>query len=180
MQAAKRVTLFCKWAFTDPNIICSAFMRMPGQALVADHNINKFKNFNTMTKITAADINKLRQMTGAGMMDCKAALTEVDGDFQQAIDWLRKKGQKVAEKRADREANEGVVLAKTNESQTYGCVLMMNCETDFVAKNEAFRDFAMEVLPSAVAHQPADLEGLKALELDGRSVADHVAEQVER
>ncbi len=131
-----------------------------------------------MTKITAADINKLRQMTGAGMMDCKAALTENGGDFEAAIDWLRKKGQKVAAKRADRDANEGIVLASANADQTYGCVVMLNCETDFVAKNEDFRKFAMDVLQLAVTHKPADLAALKALELNGQPVADHVSEQV--
>ncbi len=131
-----------------------------------------------MANITAADINKLRQMTGAGMMDCKAALIENNGDFQQAIDWLRKKGQKVAEKRADREANEGVVFSKTNLEQDFAAILMLNCETDFVAKNDDFRQFASDVLDLAIAHHPADLEALKNLELGGRSVAEHVSEQV--
>ena len=131
-----------------------------------------------MTKITASEINKLRQMTGAGMMDCKAALTEAGGDMQAAIDWLRKKGQKVAEKRADREANEGFVLAGTDSSKTYGCILMLNCETDFVAKNEDFGRFANEVLTLAIQQKPADLAALKAMDLGGRTVAEAVAEQV--
>lgn len=131
-----------------------------------------------MANITAADINKLRQMTGAGMMDCKAALIENEGDFQNAIDWLRKKGQKVAEKRADRDANEGYVIAKTNAENTFAAVVMLNCETDFVAKNDAFKQLASDVADLALLHRPANLEALKALELDGRTVADHVAEQV--
>ncbi|MFA7401830.1 MAG: translation elongation factor Ts, partial [Bacteroidales bacterium] len=84
--------------------------------------------------ITAADVNKLRQLTGSGMMDCKNALVEADGDFDKAIDILRKKGQKIAAKRADRSANEGFVVAKTSNDNTYGAVLMLNCETDFVGK----------------------------------------------
>jgi elongation factor Ts len=131
-----------------------------------------------MANITAADINKLRQITGAGMMDCKVALTENDGDIQAAIDWLRKKGQKVAEKRADREANEGFVIAKTNTDNTFGVLLMLNCETDFVAKNEDFKNFALQVADLALENKPATLEELKALELSGRSVSDHVSEQV--
>jgi len=91
-----------------------------------------------MANITAADVNKLRQMTGAGMMDCKNALVENNGDFDLAIESLRKKGQKLANKRADRDANEGIVIAKTNAAKTYGAVLMLNCETDFVGKNEDF------------------------------------------
>jgi elongation factor Ts len=87
-----------------------------------------------MVNISATDVNKLRQMTGAGMMDCKKALQETEGDFEKAIDYLRKKGQKVAEKRADRDANEGIVLAKTDHDHTYGAVVMLNCETDFVGK----------------------------------------------
>jgi elongation factor Ts len=131
-----------------------------------------------MANITAADINKLRQMTGAGMMDCKKALMENEGDFQQAIDWLRKRGQKVAEKRADRDANEGVVFAGTNSDNTFAAVVMLNCETDFVAKNDDFRQFANDVLQLAITHKPADLEALKLLELNGITIAEHVAAQV--
>ena len=89
-----------------------------------------------MANITASEVNKLRQMTGAGMMDCKNALVENDGDFDKAIDFLRKKGQKLANKRADRDANEGVVIAKTDADNKFAAVIMINCETDFVAKNE--------------------------------------------
>ncbi|HNW74713.1 MAG TPA: translation elongation factor Ts [Bacteroidales bacterium] len=96
--------------------------------------------------ITAADVNKLRQMTGAGMMDCKKALQESEGDFDKAIDYLRKKGQKVAGKRADRDANQGFVCAKTTADQTFGAVIMVNCETDFVGKTEDFINFSRELL----------------------------------
>jgi len=94
------------------------------------------------TTITAADINKLRQMTGAGMMDCRKALTENNGDFEAAIDWLRKKGQKVAALRGDRDAKEGVVLAKTTADNKTGITLCLSCETDFVSKNGDFIAFA--------------------------------------
>lgn len=131
-----------------------------------------------MANITAADINKLRQMTGAGMMDCKAALIENNGDFQQAIDWLRKKGQKVAEKRADREANEGFVFAKTSDDHTFGVIIMLNCETDFVAKNDDFKALGMRAAEAAIEKKPATIDEFRALVLDGRSIADHIDEQV--
>mgnify|MGYP002213822134 CR=1 FL=1 len=89
-------------------------------------------------KITASDVNKLRQSTGAGMMDCKKALEESNGDFEKAVEILRKKGQKVAANRADRESSEGVVLAKVSDNNTYGIIISLNCETDFVAKNEEY------------------------------------------
>ncbi len=110
--------------------------------------------------ITAADVNKLRQMSGAGMMDCKKALQETEGDFDKAIDYLRKKGQKVAGKRADRDANQGFVIAKTSDDQTYGAVIMVNCETDFVGKTEEFIKFAKDMLDLGTAkriHAVADL-----------------------
>jgi elongation factor Ts len=131
-----------------------------------------------MANITAADINKLRQMTGAGMMDCKKALIENDGDFQNAIDWLRKKGQKVAEKRADRDAKEGFVLSKTNADNSFGIVLMLNCETDFVAKNDDFKLFATKVADLALEKKPEDLESLKGLTLDGVILSELINEQV--
>ncbi len=127
--------------------------------------------------ITAADVSKLRKSTGAGMMDCKKALTEADGDFDKAVDIIRKKGQAIANKRADREATEGVVLAKVTEDKSRGALIVLNCETDFVAKNESYVDFAMSILDLAVANNPADLDALKALELDGRPVADLITEQ---
>jgi len=114
--------------------------------------------------ITAADVNKLRQITGAGMMDCKKALQETEGDFDQAIDYLRKKGQKVAAKRADRDANEGFVMAKVNDSHTFGGVVLLSCETDFVGKNEEFIQFAKDILDLGIANQmksPADLMPMK-------------------
>jgi elongation factor Ts len=110
--------------------------------------------------ITAADVNKLRQMSGAGMMDCKKALQETEGDFDKAIDYLRKKGQKVAGKRADRDANQGFVIAKTSDDHAYGAVIMVNCETDFVGKTEEFIKFAKDLLDLGVnnrIHSAAEL-----------------------
>ncbi|MBR8535590.1 elongation factor Ts [Carboxylicivirga sediminis] len=127
--------------------------------------------------ITAADVSKLRKSTGAGMMDCKKALTEAEGDFDKAVEIIRKKGQAIANKRADREATEGVVLAKVTADKKRGALIVLNCETDFVAKNESYVDFAMTILDLAIAENPADLEALKALELNGRPVAELVSEQ---
>ena len=106
--------------------------------------------------ITAADVNKLRQMTGAGMMDCKKALTEANGDFEAAIDVLRKQGQNLAAKRADRDATEGAVIAMTNADQTRGVVISLNCETDFVAKNEGYVAMATKMAEVALAGAPPD------------------------
>jgi len=131
-----------------------------------------------MADIKAADVSKLRKMTGAGMMDCKKALQEADGDFQKATDIIRKKGQAVANKRADRDATEGVVLSKTSADGKQGFMIVLNCETDFVAKNENFVNFAESILDLAVEKQPADLEALKSLDLDGKSVSDAVTEQI--
>src|SRR6202023_3229477 len=100
--------------------------------------------------ISAGDVNKLRQQTGAGMMDCKKALEETNGDFEAAIDYLRKKGQKVAAKRADRDANEGVVIAKTNADNTVGIVIKLTSETDFVAKNADFIAFGEKIAKAAI------------------------------
>lgn len=122
--------------------------------------------------ITAQDINNLRKKTGAGMMDCKKALTEAEGDFDAAVEILRKRGQAIASKRADREANEGTAIAKVNEACTYGAALILNCETDFVATNAQFVELANTVLDLAIAQKPANLEALLALELDGATVAD--------
>lgn len=128
--------------------------------------------------ITAADINKLRQMTGAGMMDCKKALTEAEGDFEKAIDELRKKGQKVAANRSDRDAKEGLVVAKTTPDNKRGVVLVVNCETDFVAKNEDFGKFVNNILDIAVAKNPKNVEELKSLAYDNNiSIADKLIEQ---
>lgn len=128
--------------------------------------------------ITAADVNKLRQITGAGMMDCKKALAEAEGDFEKAIDYLRKKGQKVAANRADREAKEGYIIAQTNAEGTKGYLVAISCETDFVAKNQDFVNFAQGILDVAVANNPADTEALKALPLDGATVNDKVFDMV--
>lgn len=129
-----------------------------------------------MANITAADVNKLRQMTGAGMMDCKNALVESDGDFEKAIDYLRKKGQKVANKRADRETSEGLVIAKTNENATFGIITMLNCETDFVAKNQEFIDLATAILNLALEHKPKTNDELKSLKIDNRTIAEHISD----
>ena len=128
-------------------------------------------------EISAADVMRLRKATGAGMMDCKKALAEADGDFNRATDIIREKGKLVASKRADRAATEGVVLAKVNESKKSGAILVLNCETDFVAKNEAFVAFAEKILDAAIANNAADLDAVKALVLDGRTVENHVIEQ---
>lgn len=122
--------------------------------------------------ITAADVNKLRHETGAGMMDCKNALVESNGDFELAIDILRKKGQKVAAKRADRASNEGRVMAKTNVDKTFAALLVVSCETDFVAKNEGFVNFAENIMNYAMENKIATKEELLDAELNGSKVAD--------
>jgi elongation factor Ts len=117
-------------------------------------------------------------MTGAGMMDCKKALQETDGDFEKAIDYLRKKGQKVAEKRADRDANEGIVLAKTTEDHSFGAVIMVNCETDFVGKNEEFQKFGKDLIDLAILHKPKNLEEITELKLNSMTVAEKLNEML--
>ncbi|WP_395626116.1 translation elongation factor Ts [Daejeonella sp.] len=129
-------------------------------------------------QITAADVNKLRQQTGAGMMDCKKALTESNGDFEAAIDNLRKKGAKVAASRQDRESNEGVVIAKTTADGKRGVVIEFNCETDFVAKNADFVAFANSIADLAIEKNPASLEELVELELNGEKLADTIISQI--
>lgn len=128
--------------------------------------------------ITAADVNKLRQMTGAGMMDCRKALAESNGDFEKAIDYLRAKGQKVAANRSDRTANEGVVIAKASEDYTYGVIVQISSETDFVAKNQEFIDFCQNVVNIALSNTPDSIDALKALALDGATVGDKLMEMV--
>lgn len=128
--------------------------------------------------ITAADVNKLRQLTGAGMMDCKKALTEAGGDFEGAIDLLRKKGQKIAANRADRTATEGVAIAKTNAQATVGVAFVLSCETDFVAKNADFVAFANEVADLALSSQAQTAEALLELEMGGVSLSQRLTEQV--
>ncbi|MFL9845359.1 translation elongation factor Ts [Flavobacterium rhizosphaerae] len=128
-----------------------------------------------MANITAADVNKLRQTTGAGMMDCKKALVEAEGDFDKAIEILRKKGQKVAANRADRESSEGAVIAVVNDAQTEGAVISLNCETDFVAKNESFVKLANDF--AALALESATLEELLAKPYSGITVGEKLTEQ---
>jgi elongation factor Ts len=132
-----------------------------------------------MSKITAADVNNLRKQTGAGMMDCKNALVEADGDFDAAIDILRKKGQKVAAKRGDRDANEGLVIAKTTEDGKKAVLVVVNCETDFVAQNADFGVFANTILDAAIANSPASLDALKELNFNGEAltIGEKVIEQ---
>jgi elongation factor Ts len=127
--------------------------------------------------ITAAQVNELRKITGAGMMDCKNALVESNGDMEQAIDILRKKGQKVAAKRADREANEGVVVSKSSDDHSYAALVMVNCETDFVAKNQEFIKYAHSILDLAIANKSQDVDGVKGLNLNGRTIADTLTDQ---
>ncbi|MDE5418569.1 translation elongation factor Ts [Ancylomarina sp. DW003] len=127
--------------------------------------------------IKAADVAKLRKAMGAGMMDCKNALVEAEGDFDKAVEIIRKKGMAIANKRADREATEGVVLAKVSENGKLGAMISLNCETDFVAKNDSFVAFAGKILDVAIANNPADLEALKAMDLEGRKIEEHVTEQ---
>ncbi len=128
-------------------------------------------------QITAADVNKLRQQTGAGMMDCKKALTESNGDFEAAVDYLRKKGAKVAASRQDRDSNEGVVIAKTTADGKRGIVVEVNCETDFVAKNADFVAFANAVADVAVAVNPSTLDDLLAQSINGAKIADLIIDQ---
>jgi len=131
-----------------------------------------------MVAITAADINKLRQMTGAGMMDCKKALTEAEGDFEKAIDELRKKGQKVAANRGDRESKEGVVLAKVTADNKRGVVLAVNCETDFVGINADFIKMTQTMIDIAIEKNPKTADELKALSYDGKiTIAEKLMEQ---
>jgi len=139
--------------------------------------LNKENNMSTV-QITAADVNKLRQQTGAGMMDCKKALTEANGDFEAAIDYLRKKGAKVAASRQDRESNEGVVIAKTTADGKRGVIVEFNCETDFVAKNADFVAFANSIADLAIAKNPSSLEQLLDLEPNGEKLADSIISQI--
>jgi elongation factor Ts len=129
-----------------------------------------------MANITAADVNKLRQQTGAGMMDCKKALVECDGDFEKAIDYLRKKGQKVANNRADRDANEGIIIAKTTADQKKAVMIMLNCETDFVAKNKEFIDLVNATLELAISKSPKNIDELKGLSVNNRTIEENVTD----
>jgi elongation factor Ts len=131
-----------------------------------------------MSAITAADINKLRQATGAGMMDCRKALTETNGDFEAAIDWLRKQGQKVAAKRSDREAKEGVIIAQTSADNKTGFVVCISCETDFVSKNAEFVAFAQTIADAAVANNVKTVDELNAVSINGTTVADMINDKL--
>ena len=130
-----------------------------------------------MTNISAADVSKLRKMTGAGMMDCKKALVEADGDFERAKELIRERGLAIANKRADREASEGAVLAKTTNNGTIGVMIALNCETDFVAKNDDFVALAKEILDIAAKELPADLEALNESKAGNKTVAELVTER---
>jgi len=130
------------------------------------------------TQITAAEINKLRQMTGAGMMDCRKALTETNGDFEAAIDWLRKQGQKVAAKRSDREAKEGVIIAQTSADHKTGFVVCISCETDFVSKNAEFVAFAQSIADAAVANNVKSAEELNEVTVNGTKVSDMINDKL--
>ena len=128
--------------------------------------------------ITATDINKLRQATGAGMLDCRKALTESNGEFEAAIDWLRKQGQKVAAKRSDREAKEGVIIAKTTADNKSGIVLCISCETDFVSKNADFVAFAQSIADAAIANDVKSAEELNVVAVNGSTVAELINDKL--
>lgn len=128
--------------------------------------------------ITAQDINKLRQATGAGMMECKKALTETEGDFEAAIDWLRKQGQKVAAKRSDREAKEGVVIAKTTADHKTGFIVTISSETDFVSKNADFVAFAQSIADAAVENNVKSVDELNELTVNGSKVSDLINDKL--
>ncbi|MDV3310297.1 MAG: translation elongation factor Ts [Cyclobacteriaceae bacterium] len=128
--------------------------------------------------ITAQDVNKLRQMTGAGMMDCKKALIEADGDFEKAIEILRKKGQKVSASRSDKEAREGSVFVRTGDDNREAVLVALNCETDFVAKNEEFQKLGALIAETAFEHKPATREELLALKAGDLTIGEHIIELV--
>jgi len=130
------------------------------------------------TTITASEINKLRQQTGAGMMDCRKALVESNGDFEAAIDYLRKKGQKVAALRGDREAKEGVVIAQTTENNKTGYIINVSCETDFVSKNADYIAFAQSIMDAAIVNNVNSLEELNSVKIGDETIADKLNEQV--
>ncbi|HRH61328.1 MAG TPA: translation elongation factor Ts, partial [Chitinophagaceae bacterium] len=132
----------------------------------------------TTVQITASDINKLRQATGAGMMDCRKALTETNGDFEAAIDWLRKQGQKVAAKRSDREAKEGVVIAKTTADNKTGIIVCVSCETDFVSKNADFVAFGQSIADAAIDNNVKNLDELNEASVNGAKVSDLVNDKL--
>ncbi|MFD2530846.1 translation elongation factor Ts [Gracilimonas halophila] len=128
--------------------------------------------------ISAADVKKLRDMTGAGMMDCKKALAEADGDFDQAVEYLRKKGQQVSEKRADREANQGLILSRISDDKKKAVMMEINCETDFVARNEEFQNDAESFLNAAFENDTENTKDLLSIEVDGLTIEKHLEEMV--
>ncbi|RMG69610.1 MAG: translation elongation factor Ts, partial [Bacteroidetes bacterium] len=130
--------------------------------------------------VTAKDVNRLRQMTGAGMMDCKKALVEADGDFEAAIEILRKKGQKISAKRADRDAKEGAIFIAANADNSHAALIELNCETDFVARNDDFQGMGTKIAELALKESPADLDALKGLSMDGSTVADLLTDAMGR
>ena len=129
-----------------------------------------------MTQITASDVNRLRQETGAGMMDCKNALVESEGDFEKATDFLRKKGQKIAAKRGDRDAHEGYIIAKTSDDSTVGIAITLNCETDFVARTEDFQSFANSIADLALNDGVDTLDNLKTAQQNGSTIQERITE----
>src|SRR6186713_1251004 len=131
-----------------------------------------------MSVISAADVNKLRQMTGAGMMDCKKALTEAEGDFEKAIEILRKKGQKVSASRSDRDAKEGSVFIKSSDDKKDAVLIALNCETDFVAKNEEFQTLGKLIVDTAFSNKPADKDALMAIKVGDLTINDRIVELV--
>ncbi|MEI6184640.1 MAG: translation elongation factor Ts [Bacteroidota bacterium] len=133
---------------------------------------------STAVVITASEINKLRQATGAGMMDCRKALTETNGDFEGAIDWLRKQGQKVAAKRSDRDAKEGVIIAKTTADNKVGYVVSISCETDFVSKNADFVAFAQSIADAAVSNGVKSVEELNEVSVNGSKVSELINDKL--
>jgi len=131
-----------------------------------------------MSQVSMTEVTRLRKATGAGMMDCKKALEEANGDMDKAIDIIRKKGQLVASKRADRNATEGAVLSGVASDNNFGAVITLNCETDFVAKNQEFINLAQVILKTAIEKEPNNLEELKNIETDGRKLQDYVTEKI--
>lgn len=161
----------------NPFFLTFYFRNLPLQSFDRIYIITNYFDL-TMSKISVADIQKLREATGAGMMDCKKALEENGGDFEGAKDWLRKKGIAKAAKREDREATEGVVIAQTNANQTRGIVVSLQCETDFVARNENFIALTQKIADIALENFPETLEALLALPFEGAvTIGEKVGEQ---
>lgn len=128
--------------------------------------------------ISAKEVNELRKATGAGMMDCKKALVESDGDFDAAVEILRKKGQKVAAKRADKDSTEGAVFVSTNSDSSEGFMIALNCETDFVAKNEEYVKLGENIIKEVASEKPSDVEGIMSLSINGRPVSEHITDMI--